>query len=286
VNDSLPTSRRNIQTLDPCVILMKQIISQHASKWQNDPDGIYSLAQGVVYWRPPPTMYRALANAANNNLDSTDNASRFGMDGATGDDGRVIHTYCPDEGYPPLLDALKDKLQRENGLQNPHVMVTSGANQAFMNCVLTLLDEKDEMGNISKCVVFEPYYFNHVMAIQMVRGGESSKTTLADGIDAKSVQGLLVGPTNNGVPDLHWLRLQLEKYRYGSGGNAVRMVALVNPGNPTGVALSYSYLEEIKELTKEFGVWLVMDNTYEHVSNTFEMCMCLFILQLTVCAKY
>ncbi|KAL7507371.1 hypothetical protein ACHAXN_004569 [Cyclotella atomus] len=266
VCNRLPTSRRNIQTLDPCVILMKQIISQHASKWQNDPDGIYSLAQGVVFWRPPPTMYRALANAANNNLDSTDNASRFGMDGATGDDGRVIHTYCPDEGYPPLLDALKDKLQRENGLQNPHVMVTSGANQAFMNCVLTLLDEKDEMGHISKCVVFEPYYFNHVMAIQMVRGGESSKTTLADGIDAKPVQGLLVGPTNNGVPDLHWLRLQLEKYRYGSGGNAVRMVALVNPGNPTGVALSYSYLEEIKELTKEFGVWLVMDNTYEHNS--------------------
>lgn len=212
-------------------------------------------------------MYRALADAANSNLDSTDNSSRFGMDGAAGDYGKVIHTYCPDEGYPPLLDALKDKLQKENGLQNPHVMVTSGANQAFMNCVLTLLDEKDEMGNISKCVVFEPYYFNHVMAIQMARGGESPRAS-SDGIDAKTVQGLLVGPTNNGVPDLQWLRSQLENYRYESGGNAIRMVALVNPGNPTGVSLPYSYLEEIKELTKEFGVWLIMDNTYEHVSDT------------------
>ena len=62
------------------------------------------------------------------------------MDGATGSDGRVIHTYCPDEGYPPLLDALKVKLEKENGISNPHVIVTTGANQAFVNCALTLLE--------------------------------------------------------------------------------------------------------------------------------------------------
>ena len=40
------------------------------------------------------------------------------------------------------------------------VMVTSGANQAFTNLVLTLLDADD-------CIVlFVPYYFNHLMAIQ------------------------------------------------------------------------------------------------------------------------
>jgi len=211
-------------------------------------------------------MYRALVDAANSNLDTNDASSSFGMDGATGSDGRVIHTYCPDEGYPPLLDALKVKLEKENGLSNPHVMVTSGANQAFVNCALTLLDEKDEMGNISKCVVFEPYYFNHVMAIQMTRGGMNSdgSAILSGCVDAKSVEGLLVGPTNRGVPDLAWLRSQLEQYKYKDGGNAIRIVALVNPGNPTGVSLPYSFLDEMKDLTKEFGVWLVMDNTYEH----------------------
>ena len=246
---------------------MKQIISRHSSKWESDPDGIYSLAQGVVHWRPPPSMYEALADAANSNLDVGGTSGGFGMDGATGDAGKVIHTYCPDEGYPPLLDALRDKLEKENGLRNPHVMVTSGANQAFMNCVLTLLDEKDEMGNISKCVVFEPYYFNHVMAIQMTRGGKSESLS-TDGIDARSVEGLLVGPTNKGVPDLKWLRSQLEQNRYSNGANSIRMVALVNPGNPTGVALPYAILEDMKDLTKEFGVWLIMDNTYEHVSDS------------------
>ena len=83
-------------------------------------------------------------------------------------------------------------------------MVTLGANQAYVNCVLTLLDESDEEGNISKCVVFEPYYFNHVMAVQSARGGKGCGGTAAPQLvtDAKSIEGLLVGPTMKGVPDL------------------------------------------------------------------------------------
>lgn len=40
-------------------------------------------------------------------------------------------------------------------------MVTSGANQAFVNLVLSLVDAKDRV------VLFAPYYFNHLMALQM-----------------------------------------------------------------------------------------------------------------------
>lgn len=48
------------------------------------------------------------------------------------------------------------------------VMVTAGANQAFTNVVLTLLDTE------SKVVLFKPYYFNHLMAIQMTGGAHST----------------------------------------------------------------------------------------------------------------
>lgn len=41
------------------------------------------------------------------------------------------------------------------------VMVTAGANQAFVNLVLALLDPQDSV------VLFAPYYFNHMMAIQV-----------------------------------------------------------------------------------------------------------------------
>ncbi len=43
------------------------------------------------------------------------------------------------------------------------VMVTAGANQAFVNVVLALCDAGDEV------VLFAPYYFNHLMALQVRR---------------------------------------------------------------------------------------------------------------------
>lgn len=44
------------------------------------------------------------------------------------------------------------------------LMVTNGANQAFVNIVLALCDSSD------KVVLFTPYYFNHMMALQMTGG--------------------------------------------------------------------------------------------------------------------
>ena len=42
------------------------------------------------------------------------------------------------------------------------------------------------------------------------------------------------------------------------------MVTLVNPGNPTGVMIPRATIAAFSELCAEFGVWLVLDNTYEH----------------------
>jgi len=195
---------------------MKQIISKHSSKWTQTQ--IYSLAQGVVYWKPPPCAYTALASSLQN---------------------EELHTYCPDEGLPSLLSELQTKLSNENNLQNVNVIVTSGANQAYVNCVSTLLSPSD------KAIVFAPYYFNHVMAIQMMRGDDAC----------------IVGPTLiGGQPDLNWLEDTLSS----SSSNKIQMVTLVNPGNPTGVSLSHDYLQQIVSLTKKYNVWLIMDNTYEH----------------------
>ena len=180
-SSSFRISNRTTQTLDPCVVLMKKLISQHEEKWKDDKDGIFSLAQGVVYWKPPKSSLAAIQNAIQDNFsDSSESLTT---------DGNLIHTYCQDEGYPPLIDALKNKLEQQNGLNDPHVMVTSGANQAYVNCVITLLNEG------GKCVVFEPYYFNHVMAVQSIRGGKNCGgiASAVDNTIMKDVEGLLVG---------------------------------------------------------------------------------------------
>jgi len=224
----LPRSSNVQKTLDPCVILMKEIIQEYAHLW-DDRGGVLSLAQGVVYWDPPPTVTEALQHAIQNDP--------------------LLHTYGPDEGLPELRDALKAKLSHENGLHHHLPLVTVGANQAYMNVVLTLLSP-----TTSSAVVFRPYYFNHVMAIQLMGGT------------------VVVGPCSEaGVPDAQWLEQQLQH------DATISMVTITNPGNPTGVSLSRDQLNEYIAITKKYRVWLILDCTYEHFdhlhgSTTFECC--------------
>jgi len=223
------TSNRVNQTLDPCVVLMKQIIQKHQHLWTDQK--IYSLAQGVVYWKPPPSAAEAMMKAIQ-------------------DDASALHSYAPDEGLPELVSAIKEKLARENNLPPKgssddavQVIVTSGANQAYMNCVLTLLSE----GDLS--VMFKPYYFNHVMAIQMTRGDEA----------------LLVGPVDSdGCPSIEWLKEQFES----ENGKAIKMVTVTNPGNPTGVSLPTAKLQELVDVCGEYGATVVFDNTYEQFDHS------------------
>ena len=104
--------------------------------------------------------------------------------------------------WNPKLEECRVYLQHE-------VMVTAGANQAFTNVVLTLPDPGDRI------VLFVPYYFNHLMAVQMTGGA------------ADVVHGRCDPQTWH--PDLDWLEQEL------SQPDAPKMVVLVNPCNPTGV---------------------------------------------------
>lgn len=220
-SSTLPSLSGKIRnTLDPCVVLMKDMIGEYASEWK-DRGGIFSLAQGVVYWNPPESCTTALKEAV---TESTEHNS--------------LHLYGPDEGMDGLRATLQKKLRDENDLNDHEVMVTVGANQAYMNVVLTCLQDT------GKAVVFAPYYFNHVMALQMT---------------LPTAGNILTGPSSDqGVPDLTWLREQLWL------DSSINMVTLTNPGNPTGVTLDRSVLEEAVEMCREYSCWLVLDCTYEY----------------------
>lgn len=223
----LPNVSARIQTtLDPCVVLMKELIGKYAHLWE-DKGGIFSLAQGVVYWKPPERVHTALLQALEDDNDNSQAAP-------------LLHTYGPDEGLPDLREAIQQKIRRENQLTNHDVMVTVGANQAYTNCILTLISQDQ------KVVVFSPYYFNHVMAIQMALPPES----------------LVVGPcSEDGIPDLKWLEETLE------ADPSINMVTITNPGNPTGVALSRTVLQQAVDICHQHQAWLTFDCTYEYFVN-------------------
>lgn len=232
---SIPNVSSRIQnTLDPCVVLMKELVGKYAPLW-DDKGGIFSLAQGVVYWTPPDAVSKALIQSLEDDQKNNDPD-----DERTVSTAPQLHTYGPDEGLPALRGAIQQKIQRENGLTNHQVMVTVGANQAYTNCVLSLINQDQ------KAVVFAPYYFNHVMAIQMALPSES----------------LVVGPCNErGIPDLKWLENTLNE------DSSIQMVTIVNPGNPTGVTLSRTILQQAVDLCRDHNCWLTLDNTYEYFVN-------------------
>ena len=192
--------------------------------------GVASLAQGIVHWAPPDAAVEAAAASARE---------------------PTSHAYGADAGLPELREALADRL-RTKGLDNVEVMVTAGANQAFTNVALTLLDAGDA------CVLFAPYYFNHRMMLDM-RGCR-----------------VVVAPTDDSLlPTVEATREALD------GG--ARCVVLVNPGNPSGAVIPEDRLRAISDVCAERNAWLVVDNTYDafvygvahslvegpHVVNTF-----------------
>lgn len=205
----LKLARRALETETPVMVQIQELIREAK-------DAI-SLAQGVVYWQPPERALGKVKEAVWQ---------------------PAISRYGADEGIPELREALIKKLRCENNLHKSSVMVTAGANQAFVNLVLTLCDAGDSV------VMFAPYYFNSYMSFQMT-----------------GVTDILVGPGNPKTlqPDADWLEKTLSEHK-----PVPKLVTVVNPGNPSGTYIPEPLLKRISDLCKNSGSWLVVDNTYEY----------------------
>ncbi|CAL9241357.1 unnamed protein product [Arabidopsis halleri] len=203
-------SRRTLGTDMPVMAQIRSLMAELTSPPM-------SLAQGVVHWQPPQ---KALDKVKDLVWDP------------------MVSNYGPDEGLPELRHALLNKLRVENKLTQSQVMVTAGANQAFVNLVITLCDAGDSV------VMFEPYYFNSYMAFQMT-----------------GVTNIIVGPGQSDTlyPDADWLERTLSESK-----PTPKVVTVVNPGNPSGTYVPEPLLKRISQICKDAGCWLIVDNTYEY----------------------
>ena len=177
--------------------------------------GVTNLAPGQSHWSPPPHAVPPIADVRA--------ASRYGA--------------C--HGDAALLVALREKLERENRIPmaDRGLMVTCGANQAFAHAMLALCDAADEV------VLFAPYYFSHLVALQMF------------GLRPR----ILPCEATSGVPSLGALRGALD-----DAGGRVRAVVLVSPGNPSGTIVPEALGRAVLRECAARGVWLVTDEAYEH----------------------
>jgi aspartate/methionine/tyrosine aminotransferase len=177
--------------------------------------GTISLGQGMVHYGPPRSAIEAAAESL-------------------GD--MVTHEYGDAAGAPALLERIAEKLRRENGIEigrGSRVMVTAGADMAFMHVVFAITAPGDEI------VLPVPFYFNHDMAIEMA--------------GCRTVR----------VPtDAHY-QLDLDALRRAITPRT-RAIVTVTPNNPSGAVFSESSLRAVNALCAQHGLFHVADEVYEY----------------------
>src|SRR5580765_1837421 len=183
--------------------------------WIRQTPGTISLGQGVVHYGPPREALVAVQEALAD---------------------PVTHEYNDGAGVPPLVDAIEAKLRAENGIdvsRGSRVMVTAGANMAFMHAVLATTRPGDEI------ILPAPFYFNHEMAVQMA------------------------GCTAVVVPTDDRYQLRLDAIRRAITGST-RAIVTISPNNPSGAVLSETSLREVNALCRDGGMYHIADEAYEY----------------------
>jgi aspartate/methionine/tyrosine aminotransferase len=177
--------------------------------------GTISLGQGVVHYGPPAEAMDAVHDALST---------------------AVVHSYGDGSGYEPLVDAIGSKLRRENGIEvgrGSRIMVTAGANMAFMHAVLAITRPGDEI------VLPLPFYFNHEMAIVM--SGCRVVTVPTDEHYQLRVDAIAAAITDR-----------------------TRAVVTISPNNPSGAVLTEESLRAVNELCRARGLYHISDEPYEY----------------------
>ncbi|MCG3219309.1 MAG: pyridoxal phosphate-dependent aminotransferase [Candidatus Heimdallarchaeota archaeon] len=146
---------------------------------------------------------------------------------------RQDHIYSADEGIEELRFSLSSFLHDEFHVQYApsDLILTSGANQAFMNVIFSLLDPGDEI------ILPSPYYFNQKMAIEMIGGKVKVSQT-----------------SNNWQLDLQNIENQIT--------SRTKAIVIVSPNNPTGAIYTHDSLIQLGELAERNNLAIISDETY------------------------
>ena len=148
------------------------------------------------------------------------------------------HQYAITWGAPPLRQALAAKLTHFTGMAcdpDRNLIVTCGATEAMMVAVMTVTDVGDKIG------LFSPFYENY-SADAILSGVQPVFATLRP-------------------PDYTFDAEEL-RHVFASG---IKAFILCNPSNPTGKVFTAAELEQIAALAREYDVFVITDEVYEHI---------------------
>lgn len=148
-----------------------------------------------------------------------------------------VHRYSPDPGFLSTRTAVSEDFLGRRGIDldpKSEIHLTCGASQAFLSALLSVTSAGDRVA------VIEPFYFDHVFAIRFS--------------DLQPVSVPMEESEGGWAMDMDLLERTLD---------SVRVLVMVNPGNPTGTVIPDGQMKLIHRMTRESGTFLIMDETYE-----------------------
>lgn len=179
------------------------------------PDDVISFGQGIPFFDPPAEAIHATRKICSQ------------------PEG---YQYSTDQGFRKLRQIISEKLKKEQNItinEDTQVMVTAGANQGFMNILLTITQPSDEI------IFFTPTYFNYVMAAKM--------------IDCKPI---FVSSHPSFQPNISELENKIT--------SKTKAIVTISPNNPTGAVYTTNSLKKINELCANHCLFHISDEVYEY----------------------
>lgn len=145
--------------------------------------------------------------------------------------------YAPSSGISPLIEALAEKLRRENGIpaQSSDVIVVNGGMQALFAAFQSVVNPGDEV------LMYSPYW-----------------TPIRD----------LIGLTRGTPVLIDTIRARRDGFRSALEASLTersRVLYVNTPQNPTGIVLTRDELETTAAVARENNLIVVSDEAYEHV---------------------
>jgi aminotransferase len=177
---------------------------------------VVSLGQGVPMFAPAAVVEQAIREAFK---------------------GDIMHRYSQDEGLQELRYQLAQKLSSHNSIEadpDNEIIVTCGANQAFMTAVLTVTEPGDHI------LLPAPYFVNHEMAVRIC-GRVPVEVPLSEN------DGFQIG-LDALLPYV---------------STRTKALVMVSPNNPTGAVYDKERLIECASFMASRGIFTIADETYE-----------------------
>jgi len=144
--------------------------------------------------------------------------------------------YTAVAGLPVLLEAISDKLKRENGLSysTKQIVASNGAKQSLFNITQALLDKGDEV------IIPAPYLVTYPELVKYASG----KPVI---LDTDESSGFKITPE------------QLK----GAITKKTKMLILTSPSNPTGSVYTKEELGALASVLEETDILVISDEMYE-----------------------